>query len=180
MTLPPKGDPQRPLHLATRLTRVLGTLFVVLGLLSVLPYVLMVRGRGLSGLPVFMASGVMFHVSHGAVYLVGSIFLARRKRWAVVVALAIDALDLALAAFGLVMVLIYAPWVKEPLVLVPIGMLALFAYVFAALGYYLSKSFRAIREAPPELNRGFEPLPPAPVIPVVAMPGGTGDQPVTG
>jgi hypothetical protein len=179
MTLPPKGDPQRPLRLAVRLMRVLGTAFVALGLISVLPYLLMMRGRGM-GVPFFMFTSVGFYVVPGALYLVCAIFLARRKQWAVVVAIALDALQLGLMLFALVMVLIYAPWMSEQLLLIPIGALAVFTLVLGALAYYLMKSFRAIREQPPELERGFETLPPAAVIPVVVMPGGADDQSITG
>ena len=46
MALPPKGDPQRPLALAVRSTRILGILFIGLGLCGTLPMMLAPAAAG--------------------------------------------------------------------------------------------------------------------------------------
>jgi hypothetical protein len=107
----------------------------------------------------------------GAAYVIFSIFLARRRRWAAVAALVLALLHFALALFALVRTLVYAPWIREPLMLIPLGIVTIFALAPAALGYYLIKSFRAIRERPPELERGFDPLPAAVIVQPVVVPG---------
>jgi hypothetical protein len=74
----------------------------------------------------------------------------------------------------LVMIADYAPWRREPLILIPMALVLLFAAVFAALLYYSFKSFEPIRHPPANADRGFEPLPGAAVLvqPVIVS-GGT-------
>ncbi len=179
MPLPPKGDPQRPLHLAVRSTRVLGILFLALGLWGTVPMFLagMRSARPVStfGMGVIALSMVFIHFGPGALYLVCSVFLARRRTWAVITAMIIAGVQLAymLLAFafgGLALNLFSAPAAPSALVLVAFGVSMLIFLALAQLEYHLSKCFEAIRLAPIEVQRGFDPLPatPLPATPVLA------------
>jgi hypothetical protein len=78
MALPPKGDPQRPLALAVRSTRVLGILFIGIGALGMLPtFTMGMRGARGATLSVAAMAGVivtttLIYFGPGALYLVCS------------------------------------------------------------------------------------------------------------
>ena len=188
MALPPKGDPQRPLALAVRSTRILGILFCALGMCGTLPmlYLGLARGPGGTGggglaRMAFVGVGtILVYFGPGALYLVCAVFIARRRTWAVITAMVLAAIQLLFICFGMAMFLIMmlSGGAGAPLIAM-LFPLALMLLVMAALGqleYHLSKCFEAIRLAPLEMQRGFDPLPPAPVIPVVSTPGEPDDS----
>jgi drug/metabolite transporter (DMT)-like permease len=115
MALPPKDDPRRPLHLAIRSTRLLGVVLLVFGTCAFGPYMMAIsratRRGGPTGMPpawtVLMVALIYF--VPGAGFLILSIFLGRRQKWAVVSALVLSCLLgafflLAFAGFAIVVI----------------------------------------------------------------------------
>jgi hypothetical protein len=182
MALPSKGDPQRPLALAVRSTRILGILFIGLGLCGTLPMLFLGIRRaggtgGAGGAPVGMIafatlSTIVIYFGPGALYIVCSIFLARRRTWAVITAMVLAGIQLLFIAFGLVsLAIVYfsaAAPARMGFIWIPIGVTVLIMLALAQLEYHLSRCFEAIRLAPVDVQRGFEPLPPMPSRPVMA------------
>jgi hypothetical protein len=181
MALPPKGDPQRPLHLAVRSTRVLGILFIALGACGMLPmfYLGLARGRTPGGgmpmgaMAMLGISTILFYFGPGAAYLVCSIFIARRRTWAVITAMVLAAIQLLFITFGLValLVMFLSAGARSLGILIALAIAVLLILALAQLEYHLSKCFEAIRRAPIDVQRGFEPLPAVPVVPIVDAPG---------
>ena len=189
MALPPKGDPQRPLKLAVRSTRVLGILFCALGMCGTLPmlYLGLARpaagaggGGGIARMAFVGLSTILVYFGPGALYLVCAVFIARRRTWAVITAMVLAAIQLLFITFGMVMFVIMflsnAGTTPTYVMSFPLGIMLLVILALAQLEYHLSKCFEAIRLAPLDVQRGFEPLPPAPVIPVVSTPGNPDDS----
>jgi hypothetical protein len=85
MTLPPVGDPRRPLYLAIRSTRLLGMMFLLLGVVTPLPTLR--RNTNLLELPGSVVITSMTHMVPGALYLISAVLLRRRRRSAVISAL---------------------------------------------------------------------------------------------
>jgi hypothetical protein len=182
MPLPPKGDPQRPLRLAVRSTRILGILFVAIGLLGMLPIFFLRGGRGagaggglsLALMSVVAMTTILIYVAPGALYLVCAVFIGRRRTWAVITAMVLAGIQLAFLMLGLVSLLVMflsaAPGARSMTALIPLGIGALVLVALAQLEYHLSKCFEAIRHAPVDEQRGFEPLPAAPVVPTAVVP----------
>ena len=179
MALPPKGDPQRPLALAVRSTRFLGILFIGLGMCGTVP--LFLRGLGVATRPAattplaamgFVALGtILLYFGPGALYLVCSVFIARRRTWAVVTAMVLAGFHILLLAIAMAAVgVVYFSAVARArssagYLLIPIGVVVAFIVALAQLEFHLSKCFEAIRRAPVDMQRGFEPLPLAHLAP---------------
>ena len=190
MALPPKGDPQRPLALAVRSTRFLGILFTGLGMCGTVPMFLVgVRGIGrggagggggmpLASMGLAAISTIVMYFGPGALYLVCSIFIARRRTWAVITAMVlagIQILFLLVGLGGLAIMYLSAAGARSSsavYLLIPLALVVFIILALAQLEYHLSKCFEAIRRAPLDVQRGFEPLQPAPVMPVVPPPPG--------
>lgn len=163
MALPPKGDPRRPLHLAVRSLRVLGVILVLFSLCTLGPTTLpMLRsGRGGPGnFPVFLVLAVLVYLVPGVLYLVFSIFLARRERWAVIGGLVLASVHGALSLLALVSMALVAATGQVPgPAVIPLVVMALVVVALAQLIYHLARSFEAIRYPPFGVEeRGFEPL----------------------
>ncbi|MEA2734505.1 MAG: hypothetical protein QOE14_956 [Humisphaera sp.] len=167
MALPPKGDPRRPLHLAVHSLRLLGGVWILFSTCAMSPFFLF-RGRG-SALSVsaliYLLPVFLFYVAPGASFIVLSVFVARKRAWAVIVSICLASLACLVALLGLAGI---AYWLTsatfQPPMLFPLGLALLMVFAFAQLIYHLAKSFEVIRDAPPN-ERGFEPImvPPAPV-----------------
>ena len=178
MPLPPRGDPRRPLHLAIRSTRLLGGLFVVIGLLALgLPMLYMFRGGGAGPMAITLAVGAMAYLVPGIAYILCAIYLRRRQLWAVIVGIVLASIQLLLVLFGLVGIavgLANAGSVVPVFLFVYLGLIVLVGVALAQLIYHLARSFEAIKHPPfGEEIRGFEPLPVAPLpMPPPAAGGG--------
>jgi hypothetical protein len=174
MALPPKGDPRRPLHLAVRSNRVLGIVFLLFGTCSLMPMIfLMTRGGVRAGImpPQLLVAVSAVYFIPGALFMVFSVFLARRRPWAVVASIVVSTLvglTALLGVFGMAVAMLTvddSPWQMA----IPLVICALLAVAVAQLIYHLAKSFEAIKHPPfGQEIRGFEPLP---VMP--AWPGGS-------
>src|SRR4051794_36541367 len=104
MALPVKGDIRRPLALAIRSTRLLGVMFIVMGLFATLPFLLMRGGRsaGMEWMYVLLgAIALFFYMGPGVVYLLCALSMKRGRAWAVTTALILAGLQ---GAFVLVAV----------------------------------------------------------------------------
>src|SRR5436190_18993049 len=87
MTIPPKGDPRRPVALAVRLMRLLGIIHLVLAGITVLPLFLVRRGFGP---PVWARMVVVMVPLLPAVgYLLSAIFVRRRQAWGIVLGIVV-------------------------------------------------------------------------------------------
>jgi hypothetical protein len=164
MAVPPKGDPRRPLHLAIRSTRVLAVIFLLLGTCSFSPFFLRGPMPGSAGLFISM-SVLVFYIGPGVAYLVFSIYLKRRQFWAVVAALVLASIQLFLSLLGGVFFVVAmaagqsrTPSVPTAVAVIPTAIIGLVVLALAQLVYHLALSFEAIKYAPAEELRGFEPL----------------------
>lgn len=184
MALPPKGDPQRPLHLAVRFSRIAGFLFIGLGTWATLLHFFSMRRAGnailIGSLAEVALASSLVYFGPGAIYLVCSVFIARRRRWAVFTAMVLAGIQILLIGWALVMFAKHFvsadPAARDWSVVLPLGITLLISLVLAQLEHHLTKSFEAIRLAPVDVQRGFEPLPAAPLVPV-ALGSGDDDAP---
>src|SRR5437588_11007671 len=139
MPLYPIGDPRRPLLLAIRSTRLVGLVFTILGMLVVgLMGVSVPRARSGGFLPALLALMGFIYLIPGILYIVFSVFLARRQPWAVVATIILAALHAVLAALALVAAILTQNMIQ-------IGITALWVAAMAQLIFHLSKSFDSIR-----------------------------------
>jgi hypothetical protein len=161
MALPPRGDPQRPMFLAIRSMRLLGILLIAFSLLIMVPMMLIRRGRSMP--IVEIAIGLVYLVP-GVLYFLCAIFLKRRQFWAIVLGLVLASIQLLLLLAGGV-AFVNALGGGNTLVSLTLLVILLFIAAFAQLIYHLSKSFEAIKYAPIEQQRGFEPMRVQPISP---------------
>jgi peptidoglycan/LPS O-acetylase OafA/YrhL len=99
MTLPPPGDPRRPLQLAIRSTRLLGVLFILLGLITPLPT--LHSNPNVFELPWPVVASSLIQMVPGLLYLVCAVLLKRRRRSAVISALGLVAVHCVMVAGSL-------------------------------------------------------------------------------
>jgi hypothetical protein len=182
MALPPKGDPRRPLHLAIRSTRLLGVVLLLFCTCTFAPYLISWQQgsrRGAASLPAAwsLVGIAVFYFIPGALFMVLSVFLGRRRHWAVVCALVLSCLvgAFTLLTLGMSVIMLVSSARNRGLanpryvILVPVVLIGLFGAAVWQLIYHLTKSFEAIKYPPLEQElRGFEPLP---VLPVAPAPG---------
>jgi hypothetical protein len=173
MAIPPRGDVRRPLHLAIRSCRLLGILLIVLSLCGSIGMMVGRRGGATGASVAWVQFGALLvYLVPGLVYLVCAIYLKQRKFWAVVVALVMASLHLLMGMA--VMVALSVVVVMDKNMDVParisavVGLIVILA--FGQLVYHLARSFEAIKHAPIEEQRGFEPLSVQPLPPAVQPP----------
>jgi hypothetical protein len=165
MALPPKGDPQRPLHLAIRSCRAAGGLFFLSGLGAAASVFLNPTRKGPP--PIGAILGAIAQFGPGVAFYVLAYFLKKRHLWAVIVALVLASL-----AFVITLAISLVLWwaMRAAPLISPIGridliLLAIIGLVLLEMGrliYQLARSFDAIRYLPEAERRGFESiLPPA-------------------
>ena len=171
MALPPKGDPRRPLHLAIRSTRNFGVFFVLVGSFAATRIVLTRAGqKGVIFVPspaVLLAW--LLYLVPGTLFLLFSVFVRRRRPWAVVGALLITSLSalFVMAAGVAILVAMIAEGEARPVrVVVVLAAWTATEFTIGQLIYRLALSLKAIKHMPfggAENSRGFEPLPAAQV-----------------
>lgn len=169
----PDGDRRRPLHLAVRSTRSLGALFLLLGGCASIPLIVGLGGAAAAPppkaqIPRIVAS-LLFYLAPGVIYLLCSIFLARRRIWALITTMTVAGLQIALMAFGMAMLLYGMVAQRGPslplLLWIPLLIMFVLILALARLEYHLVRSLQAIRQQQVEDQRGFEPLSAAPGVP---------------
>jgi hypothetical protein len=196
MALPPKGDPRRPLVLAIRSTRLFGILFLLFGLCSTLPMLMMrgrfmgMRGAGSGGislimLAVYVVMPMLVYFGPGIAYLITSVYLGRRTGWAIVLGLVVTSIHLLmmlLAGVGVGAMIVSVSQDPRQSGIIMVVLAATLVCVFIAaliqLLYHLAKSFEAIKYVPPDTQYGFEPIvsaqvAPSPATPTPSAPGNT-------
>ena len=149
MTPPPIGDPRRPLYLAIRSTRLLGVLFVLIGLVTPLPT--MKRNPNVLELPWPVLASALIHLVPGLLYLVSSVLLERRRRSALISALGLVAVHCVMVAGSLAAYSgLLVSQTQDPGFL--LGALLVMLLAMAALGqlfFHLVKSFKALEQPEP-------------------------------
>jgi hypothetical protein len=151
MALPPTGDPRRPLHLAIRSTRLLGVLFVLLGVITPLP-TLRLR-PDVFALPWPIVASALIHLVPGLLYLICAVLLGRRRRSALISAMGLVAVHCvmvsgSLAAFS---ALLIAQTQGTAFLVFGVSVMTLALTGLGQLFYHLVKSFKAIQHPPVEL-----------------------------
>jgi hypothetical protein len=178
MALPPKGDPRRPLHLAIRSTRLLAIIFLLFGSCVFIPFLI---GRTARGIAPFAVASALIYTGPGAAYLVFSIYMKRRKFWAVVCATVLASIQLLLTLIGGIFGIIavwHGPLPLDATELIPMAILAFVILALSQLIYHLALSFEAIKHVPPdEQQRGFEPLMAQPIDVPTRMDESDGQSP---
>ena len=160
-TLPPKGDPRRPIELAIRSTRALGVVSAVFGLVMMVAFGYF--NRYLRFRPYFIGLGMVVWFVPGVLYLTAWHFMRRRSRAAVVSAMATAAGQAVFAAAMLV-----GSLTIQPVSPVPVVLAALWVAALVQLLVHLRRSLESVR-LDTEHVRGFDALDPAaprPVLPV--------------
>lgn len=155
MALPSKGDPRRPLHLAARAARVLAGLFLLFGLCTIPSAFFMPRAAGPATLIVAVMTA-MVYFAPGAAYLIFSIYMARRRLWAVIACLALTSIELLIVFAGAVMSLFVLRRLPNTVMYITLGITAVVILALGQLIYYLIRSFDAIKYEPLEEPRGFD------------------------
>jgi hypothetical protein len=165
LALPPKDDPRRPLHLAIRSVRLLGIGIILIGALTMIPY--MLRGRVLAPSLIMleaMISRFVCFVVPGTLLILAGICLKKRQLWALVTTLLVTGVLCIVCLFAAtVMIAIMSVSPGEWRVVFPLAIFAVLGLALVQLVYYLARSFEGIRYPPFEMEeRGFEPIFPAP------------------
>ena len=164
MAIPPKGDPRRPLHLATRSMRVLGILLLLFS--TCVGFSLsrmMAAGGGMVWMKMIMIGAFALYAVPGLCYFIFPIFMMKRQLWAVIASIVLVSIHLLFALLGLAgmaFTTLKNPSQQQSVTLIPLAVVFL---VIAALGqllWHLSQCFEAIKHMP-ATERGFEPILPA-------------------
>ena len=156
MPIPPRGDPRRPLQLAIRSMRLLGGILLLFSTCATAPFFL--RGGRPGGVPWVALIGMLFYLAPGICFIVFAVFLARRQFWAVVASLCLASASCLLMLGALAFFVTFALRDDfQPILLVPLGVIALIVVALGQLIYHLARSFEAIRIVEPQ-ERGFEPI----------------------
>jgi hypothetical protein len=166
MPPPPRSDPQRPIELAIRSTRLLGYVSIVFGLVMVLVFGYFNRYQRFR--PHFIAMGLIVWFVPGVLFATASHFLRRRSRAAVVAAIATAAGQAVFAA-----ALFVGSLTVQPVSPVPVVLTAAWVAALLQLIVHLRRSFESVRLDPDHV-RGFEALKasaPRPVLPIEAPTG---------
>ena len=170
MQVPSKGDPQRPIELAIRSTRLLGVASTAFGLVMVFAFGYFNRFQHFR--KYFIGIGMLVWFIPGVLFLTASWFMRRRSRAGVVTALATAGVQ------GLFAAAIFAGSLTlEPVSPIPVLVAALWAAALGQLLVHLWKSLESVRLDTAHV-RGFDalaaPLPaaraaqPLPVLPLEA------------
>jgi hypothetical protein len=171
MPLPPRGNPERPLRLAIRSTRLLGIVFLCFGAISLVPLAFYrARGPGFA-FTLFYVLASLVYLTPGIGYIICSVFLSKRQPGAIVATIVLAVLNVLFILFGFGVLLVTVARNNDPLmpyILIPIAIGAIFILALIQLIYHLSKSFEALRHPP--TPHGFAPIMFPSTEPVVPKP----------
>jgi hypothetical protein len=161
MHVPPRGDPQRPIELAIRSTKLLGVASVAFGLVMVFAFGYF--NRFLHFRKYFIGMGMLVWFVPGVLFLTASWFMRRRSRAGVFTALATSWVQAIFAA-----AILFGSLTVQPVSPVPVTVAALWAAALAQLIVHLWKSLESVRLDRGHV-RGFEAVAapaPRPVLPL--------------
>ena len=144
MALPPTGDPRRSLSLAIRSTRLLGVLFVLIGVCTPLPTLR--RYPNPLDLPWALIGASLIHLVPGLLYLLCSVLLGRRRRPAVIGALGLVAAHCVSVAGSIAgySALVFGVPDRPPFLLFGLLVMVLAMAALGQLFFHLARSFRAV------------------------------------
>jgi hypothetical protein len=146
----PKGDPQRPIELAIRSTRLLGVASTAFGLVMVFAFGYFNRFQHFR--KYFILMGMLVWFIPGVLFLTASWFMRRRSRAGVVTALATAGVQALFAA-----AIFAGTLTLEPVSPIPVLVSALWAVALGQLIVHLWKSLESVRLDTTRL-RGFDAL----------------------
>jgi len=159
MALARKGDPRRPLQLAVRSTRMLAGVFLMLGTCTIFP--MMMAGNPVRTGAALNVGVLIVYVGPGVIYLIVSMYLQRRRFWAVVVALVLASIQLLFSVFAGAALVFFAfsSGGIGGFSIIPVVVFVFVILALAQLIYHLALSFEAIKyEELGQNPHGFEPL----------------------
>jgi len=134
---------------------VLAGLFLLFGLCTIPSAFFMPRAAGPATLIVAVMTA-MVYFAPGAAYLIFSIYMARRRLWAVIACLALTSIELLIVFAGAVMSLFVLRRLPNTVMYITLGITAVVILALGQLIYYLIRSFDAIKYEPLEEPRGFD------------------------
>ena len=157
--------PDRYLRYAASSMMVLGVLVVLLALLVLVPIIAAFRSGagggvgGVGGLAWILVGLMLIYGLTGAGFIVASVFVRKRKRWAVILGIVLTSLALLFTTIGLIGNLLTAAGGGAS----GLGLIfsIVFVIAFAQLLVHLSRCFGIIRREEAEGGidgRGFEPI----------------------
>ena len=145
MELPPQGDAVRPVYLAARSLRLLGVLFVLIGLVTPVPAIK--QGYALTNLPLPVAVAALSHAIPGGLYHLSAVLLLRGRRSAVFAAMGLAMAHFILVAGNLAayvqMLVLGGTSLTFLFLALTVGFLTVAA--LAQLMYHLVKSLKVLR-----------------------------------
>jgi hypothetical protein len=145
MPIPPADDALRPVLLAARSLRLLGVLFVLIGLVTPVPA--LKSGYGVTALPPAVVITTLTHVVPGVLYHLCAALLLRGRRAGVFAAMGLAMAHFILVAGNLAaytqMLILGGTSVEFLFLALTIGFLTVAA--LAQLMYHLVKSLRVLR-----------------------------------
>lgn len=160
MSLPPRGDPDRPLMFAVRIARLLGLLLIVLGALWLIPMMFFDVAKH-PMLAFFQVRGAMLALVPGGAYLTLSIGLHRRQLWSAVATIVIAGIHAGLCLWvAMALGRSLARGEAETWWFVVLAAVLLLVGALGQLMFFVAKALHAIRNPPIEAARGFEPCRP--------------------
>src|SRR4051794_14187276 len=152
MQIPPADDPLRPVCLAARSLRLLGVLFVLIGLVT--PFTALRQGYPVTALPPAVIITALTHFVPGVLYHLCAALLLRGRRAGVFAAMGLAMAHFILVAGNLAaytqMLILGGTSVEFLFVALTVGFLTVAA--LAQLMYHLVKSLRVLR--PPTESSG--------------------------
>jgi hypothetical protein len=149
--LPPKGDSARPMHMAISSLFLLGLVSILYGLMNVVVFGYFNRLARFGIYFELMGSGIW--VMPGAVFIISAIFMKRRRRWAIPLALAGTVFQGLCAA-----VLLYFSLTLTPVSPIPIILCLVWLAALGQLIAHLWQSRLIVIGADQVVYRGFEPV----------------------
>ena len=164
MQLPPQDDPLRPVCLAVRSLRLLGTLFILLGVVTPVPAIK--HGHSLAALPPAVIVTALSHAVPGVLYLFCAALLLRGRRSSVFAGMGLAMAHFILVAGNLTafvqLLIVGGSSVTFLFIALTVGFLTVAA--LAQLMYHLVKSLRVLRQPSqdPDWNSTSEPPTAAP------------------
>lgn len=150
MQPPPEHDPLRPVYLAVRSLRLLGVLFILLGLVTPVPAIK--NGHAPSALPLAVVVTALSHAVPGVLYFLSAVLLLRGRRSAVFAAMGLAMAHFILVAGNLAafvqLLILGGTSLSFLFIALTVGFLTVAA--LAQLMYHLVKSLKVLR-APAEV-----------------------------
>ena len=164
MQLPPLDDALRPVYLAVRSLRLLGVLFILIGVVT--PALAIKRGDSPTALPLAVIVTALSHAVPGVLYMLSAALLLRGRRTAVFAAMGLAMAHFILVAGNLAafvrLLVLGGVSVTFLFMALTIGFLTVAA--LAQLMYHLVKSLRVLRA--PSVDPDWNSPPAAPATAV--------------